>query len=456
MCGINLSFSDLYPAKEMNKLIRHRGLPGMEKSWDYQGFSMGHVRLPILGLSDKFDQPFETDGWVFAFNGEVFNYQSLMPGAQSDVELFEAFFSKYGGDPDSKSFWEQLQNFDGFWSLIAYSKKKHKVYVVTDFLAKKPLYMHKYSHHVSSELKAFCGVPKTLNDRYFAAVNKWGYSPTDMTPWNEILKIPRGMVMTLDAENGQILNNFRYYELNPRPNNNLRICVEDAIKNRLVSDVPISLLLSGGVDSSIIYKVMEKHTHNFEIFHIANNEAKFLDCLDIPGDIKVTSLDLKSNYDLDDILYANDGPVDLGSMLPQYRMAEAIAETGYKVCITGDGADEVFGGYNRQYEYDAQHSDIFDELVCYHLPRLDKMSMYFTTELRSPFLAASVVECGLGMDYRLRVNKNGLKTAFADIIPKEILDRKKHALKSKKVLSGVDWRYELVDRFIKNVMPKYT
>ena len=237
---------------------------------------------------------------------------------------------------------------------------------------------------------------------------------------------------------------------------NIREAVETAVYNRLVSDVPVSVLLSGGVDSSIIYKLMEEETHNFTIFHIENGEdSEYLQYLNIPSDLEVVNLDLKTGQNLDDVIFANEGPVDLGSMLPQYRMAEAIAEHGIKVCITGDGADEVFGGYRRQFDYDAQYSDIFDELVFYHLPRLDKMSMRFTTELRSPFLARDVIQAGLALPYEDRIDKNGLKSYFDDIVPKEILYRRKHPLESKQVLEGNMWRHALTNIFKERVANEF-
>ena len=93
----------------------------------------------------------------------------------------------------------------------------------------------------------------------------------------------------------------------------------------------------------------------------------------------------------------------------------------------------MFGGYRRINKYDSQKSDVWSELVNYHLPRLDKMMMQHTVELRSPFLARPVVESALGLPYQWRTNKNILKYAFQDILPEEIIDRKKEPLKIEEV-----------------------
>lgn len=455
MCGINLTIHPgLISAKEMNDSIAHRGIHGISDVMDYRkDFQLGHVRLPIIGLDDAFNQPYDTDNWTFVFNGEIFNYKEFNcpwlrkdDELKSDVQVVGDFLEGMGDSPDARD-WHQMKKFDGFWSIIAYHRETDLIYVVTDFLAKKPLYIHAPTLTVSSEMKAFQKFPKSFNRQYFAAVGKWGYCPKDQTPFNEVQKLPRGCVTVINPKEKKIVDTFRYLDVVPDESINLRDALETAVKNRLVSDVPVSLLLSGGVDSSIIYKLMEQHTHDFTIFHIENDESKYLDYLDIPDDIEIKMLDLIEDQDLTEVLFANEGPVDLGSMLPQFRMSQAIAKAGLKVCITGDGADEVFGGYRRQAQYDAQYSDIFDELVHYHLPRLDKMSMYFTTELRSPFLSLPVIQAGLAMNYERRIDKNGLKDYFSDLVPDEILYRKKHPLKSDKVLSGLHWRYELIEKF---------
>ena len=115
----------------------------------------------------------------------------------------------------------------------------------------------------------------------------------------------------------------------------------------------------------------------------------------------------------------------------------------------------MFGGYRRSLDYDSQYSDIFDELVYYHIPRLDKLMMSQTIELRCPFLSKDVIEGSLALPYSERMDKKYLRNLFSDILPSEIYNRKKLPLKSKQVLNdGLQWRYLLMQEF-KKIIPKY-
>ena len=130
----------------------------------------------------------------------------------------------------------------------------------------------------------------------------------------------------------------------------------------------------------------------------------------------------------------HQSPVDLGSVKPQIAMARKLRELGFYAVMTGDGADELFGGYRRAKEYDSQHSDTFAELPYYHLPKLDRTMMYSTIELRAPFLSPTIVKHALDTPYDKRNGeKKLLKETFAKIVPMEILNREKHPLKTDKI-----------------------
>jgi len=453
MCGL-VFFSNSagsYPIEKALNRIAHRGLENRARIQRSEYAQIGHVRLPIQGLSKKYDQPYSTGSpYIMAYVGEVFNYKELSD-EPSDVPLVLRNFVSCKA--------ESFSAYDGFWSCVFHSPYTGETYIITDPLAKKPLYIHSPTNSVASEIKALRIFENTndLDPLYFSSVRKWGYYIGEKTPYKNISKIPRGTILVLD-KNGKLVSEKCYsdicqkYPVHARSRLDLKSSIIQAILRRTVSDIPVGVLVSGGLDSSIVYQVLHKFGYTpTDIYHIDNNEEEFLNYLDIPSYVNIHKLSIDSNPDLNKILAANETPVDLGSMISQYQLCQAVKKQGMNVIITGDGADELFGGYRRSLEYDSQYSDVFEELVYYHLPRLDKMSMAHTIELRSPFLSWDVIKGALAIPYEERINKKFLKEAFADIVPKPIIDRSKQALKSPQVLAGgIRWSRELCDLFITN------
>jgi len=419
----------------MNETLRHRGIRSSYKKLNDNDLYLGHTRLPIQGVDKRYDQPSVYGNYTAAMVGELFNFRAMDPSARTDLSVLMDQYSMNGSNV--------FMNFDGFWSVIIYNEFTGYTDIFTDHLAKKPLYYRTDLCAFASEIKALTVLGENTFDKtYFSAVAKWGYCPEDRTPFSEIKKLPGGAHIQLNSM-GYVINSKSYLSLLPSPSASLELIMEDAVRNRLVSDVPVSLLMSGGLDSTIIYYLMRKHTDSMTIFHIDNDEAEYLNYIDFRPQDKLISLSIDDTlYDTDEVLWHNDGPVDLGSLMPQYLLAKEIKKHGFNVCLSGDGADELFGGYKRITEYDSQYSDIFHELAYYHLPRLDKMMMAHTIELRSPFLAHYVIEHALSMKYEDRINKIGLKEAFKHIVPEEIVNRKKKPLRYR-----TDWRHDLIKQY---------
>ena len=174
-----------------------------------------------------------------------------------------------------------------------------------------------------------------------------------------------------------------------------------SVQNRLISkNYPISLLVSGGLDSSIIAAILSGTETKVTWYSIENGESEYVKILANKLNKEVTFLEYGMDEDLNWEIYKywNETPIDLGSVVPQYHLFKAIKQNSdHRIVLSGDGADELFGGYKRIHEYDSQFSDVFDELSFYHLPRLDKMSMAHTLELRNPFLNLEIVRFALNL-----------------------------------------------------------
>jgi len=447
MCGINLVLTQ-HSAKidELAMALSHRGIRTQTKSYFNCHAHLSHTRLPIQGLDPKYDHPLRIGRYSCAFVGEIFNYKRLDPNAESDLLVLLKQFASIGNVFNLVC--------DGFWSAIFIDHQEGLIHVITDDLAKKPLYIRKDPLGISSEINPLKMLGKNTPDEiYFGAVAKWGYCIEDRTPYNEIKKIPPLTHLVINPYLKQIVKTINLVPLIPTKRN-LRKELTKAVQNRLVSDIPISLLLSGGLDSTIIFELVKQFTKNFTVFHVDNDESGYLNFLDFKG-IEVKELSFKDTPP-EEALWWNETPVDLGSVRPQYALSNAIAEHKLNVAISGDGADELFGGYGRMKYYDSQWSDIFHELVYYHLPRLDKLMMANTIELRNPYLARRVIECALTLPYKDRKNKNYLKKIFEDLVPEPILNRKKKALKIDELKEDpFQYRLNLIKQFKEGVFDEY-
>lgn len=204
----------------------------------------------------------------------------------------------------------------------------------------------------------------------------------------------------------------------------------------------VNLLLSGGLDSSLVYYILKANLPPgaVSLLHYENSD----DAAFLPSGVPFTYLSPRDLGEggLEEVLRsavrAMEAPLDLGSLIPQYRLAEALSRLpDSRVVLTGDGADELFGGYTRAALYDSQMSDVFCELPYYHLPRLDRIHMRFTTEVRSPFLSPEVIKFALSLPRGSRIDKAILKDAARLAgVPEAVIQRKKTALKSTQVLTN--------------------
>ena len=423
MCGIHLS---IYPGRslEMAQKASHRGESIKIKEYGWGNAS--HNRLAIQGLDEKYDCPFEIGrNNDILFNGEIYNYKDINRKYKSDVECFK-------NNPD-------IGLFEGDYAFVEiYSKgKQGRMSVMTDKYGKRQLYYRLEGNNVteiSSEIKSLIREGDEIDYYYLGSVCKFGYF---FMGENTMIK---GIKKFLPGHNYQFyLGNHIYTKdkifegfekVEDISYENLRLTIEESVQNRLVSDVPIAMLYSGGIDSSILlYNLHKLGKKDIQLFSVDNGEdldyaKKYSN--DLGRNISIVPYK-EENYM--EIQKWNELGADLGSFSLNYSLFKAVKEAGYKVCLTADGADEVFSGYKRNKDLDHQQTDVFNELVQYHLPRLDRTAMVHTVEYRSPFTANKVIEFGLSVPYEQRIDKKILREAYRGLIPNYIIDRNKNPLK---------------------------
>lgn len=433
MCGISIS-------RRINTVyeIQHRGTETVQITQG--GWFLGHVRLPIqTEPGDDLAQPIELagdNGWLL-YVGEIYNYSRRY---DSDVEyLRDLFGSQIPGINCLEDIIHEANHWDGMWAICWY--RRGQIIAFTDPLGKKQLYYNQFGE-ICSEITPLVSNLKDFDRYYQSEVFKWGYNWDDRTPWNTVKRIMPNTVYSFDSMSPKpmiIRNNYYRWGIGERSHLRraelvevLRGLVERSVKRRaMYSKISVGALVSGGLDSSIIASILHRMGLGVNLYMVENNESKFGMLLSEFLGVSITSLGPIPDDDcLERCLRYNETPIDLGSMIPQFRLMEKVKE---KVILTGDGADELFGGYRRVDDYDSQLSDVFQELPFYHMPRLDRASMRSTVELRSPFLSHEIVKFALNLPREYRTHKRILKDAFSDVLPQEILDRPKEPLKCRSI-----------------------
>lgn len=399
-----------------------------------KGLTMVFDRLPLqTKLGDNKCSPIRTNtGWLM-YVGEIFNYNRTM--FESDVDLVvEMFNSMSPADVARESAW-----WDGFWAICFLEENTGRLYCWTDPLGKKQLYYSAVNKGVSlpdvcSEIRPLVDHFANFDRFYRSEVFKWGYNTDDRTPWECVKRVMPNRLYEF-SEQGDVwihdkplMDWFNPVEDNPR---DLYGLIMQAVNDRLITTgSKVGMMLSGGLDSSIIAAILKELEADVVLYTVNNGDDYEYAHL-MADHLGLPLTDLEYNMDdgafMETCFRINETPIDLGSVVPNQAMFQCIPTD---VVLSGDGADELFGGYRRIDDYDSQLSDVFQELTFYHLPRLDRACSRYTKELRNPFLSHYVIPYALRIPYEQRKHKKILKDTFGYMLPKEIVDRPKLPLKN--------------------------
>ena len=369
MCGIcGFSWQDETLIRRMTNQMVHRG-PDQEGFFCTEGMSLGFRRLSIIDLSAHGSQPmFNEDKTIsLVFNGEIYNFQELRKELQAkghqfasltDTEVILHGYEEYGADV--------VTHLRGMFAFGLYDTVNKRLLLARDRVGIKPLYYTQRGDKLvfASEIKSILedsGVERTVNHQALYDYLGFEFVPSPQTMFAGIHKLPAGHLLIF--ENGQA-NVRRYWDLSFRQQEpmvryeeaveQLRFHLDTAVKSHLVSDVPLGVFLSGGLDSSCIVALMRRHiTGPFKTFTIGYEDKSFseLDYAQIVADHcqtdhQVLMLDsLKADY-VERALYHLDEPMTDLSTVPLYLLCKQAREH-VTVCLSGEGADESFAGYDR-------------------------------------------------------------------------------------------------------------
>jgi asparagine synthase (glutamine-hydrolysing) len=364
----------------MSNMLAHRG-PDDSGIWvnKEDKIALGHRRLSILDLSSAGSQPMhsECSRFVLCFNGEIYNHHNLRKELDSNI--------KWRGSSDTETLLklfelyevkEALNKIRGMFAIALWDKKNHILHLARDRIGEKPLYYGwvKNNFVFASELKSITSFPKFNNyidQRSLAGFFRLKYIPAPFTIFENIFKLEPGKYCSINLHNlsKKVLSSDYYwnidtYNLSERDQKERDIQSEvkifdqkltNAVESQMISDVPIGSFLSGGIDSSLITSLMQKISNKkIDTFTIGFQDNEF----DESNIARHVSNHLKTNHHeliltpentieaTQDIMNIYDEPFADSSQIPTYILSK-FAREHVTVALSGDGGDELFGGYNR-------------------------------------------------------------------------------------------------------------
>jgi asparagine synthase (glutamine-hydrolysing) len=425
---VNYSHDKIIPMLEAQK----NGGPDLSKFIQNGNVTLGHNLLSIIGHQE---QPIQDDRYSMVFNGAVYNFKELYPYSTSDTVCILDHFRIKGLNA--------LDDFNGMFSIGLYDSIEHKLHLIVDRFGQKPMY---YYH--SADKFAFASNPAAL----FQFQDKWEIDSKALQSYwllggtmgedhlfKDIKKVCASEIVTFDL----ITNNVsrgKWYEPKFKDNTlGIEELVYDAIDKVKVSDVPIHIFLSGGIDSTLVASRFK----GGKAIHLDSLERKYAQQVAIKYNIDMKVLN-PVTFDTEQCLvdFSQVGEPCMAALVP-YITAREVHKHG-RVAITANGADELFFGYDRTHDIleDKQISHImrasafnkvfrgrnewatgrFYELktyVQYDLNKtLDFASMCHGLEVRSPFLDHRLVEMALSIPETVH-RKRGNKTILRDMLRKE-------------------------------------
>jgi len=366
MCGI-VGISGRHPelVREMNARIAHRG-PDDAGVFTDDHISLAHRRLAVIDVSAGGHQPMVHGDLTIVYNGEIYNYRDLRDELErlgetfvsdSDTEVVLRSYARWGS--------ECLGRFNGMFAMAVYDRAKSTLLLARDRMGIKPLYYVNRGGRwmFASEIKALMPALDSIQLDTDALVDYLTYRfvPDDKTLLSGIRRIKPGHYMTVNLDTG-ISTHRSYWDIRYEPNSKsrdenaerVRELLRTSVRRRLVSDVPLGVYLSGGLDSSAIVGLMAEvsarpvETYTVTFGDSSLNEAKYARIVADKFNTRHHEINVEMNAVdvLPEVVRHLDEPIGDAATIPLYLMARE-TKKHVTVVLSGEGSDELFAGYDK-------------------------------------------------------------------------------------------------------------
>jgi asparagine synthase (glutamine-hydrolysing) len=367
MCGIcGFTWPDTAIAEKCNQVIKHRG-PDQSGIFASEGITLGHRRLSIIDLSEQGRQPManEDGSLQLVFNGEIYNFLELRESlrnkghcfaSQADSEVILHGYEEWGE--------ECLQHLRGMFAFALWDRHRQQLFVARDRLGIKPLYYYHQSGRFAfaSEIKGLLAIPEIPRQVNFPALYDYlgfEFVPSPRTMFEGISKLPPGCYLKF-SNNGLEIQSYWDLQFSvgwsspEEAVEGMRTLLRETVGLHLISDVPLGVFLSGGLDSSTLVALMRQLGVNpLRTFSIGYPDPSFSElpyaqmvAERFETDHQVLMIPEVTPQDLEDAVWHLDEPMTDLSALPLFLVCRE-AKKQVTVCLSGEGGDEIFAGYDR-------------------------------------------------------------------------------------------------------------
>jgi asparagine synthase (glutamine-hydrolysing) len=372
MCGIcGFSWPDQQLLERMKATIAHRG-PDAHGSFVANGVSLGHQRLSIVDLTESGRQPFaNSDGTVWiTFNGEIYNHPELKRNLEqkgyvyrssSDTESIVHAYEEYGLDA--------VKHLTGMFAFAIWDARKRRLVLARDRLGIKPLYytVDRAKLRFASEIKALLADPtleRSVNPQGLFDLIGYEFTPAPDTLFRGIHKLPPGSILVFEADGQFRISAYwtlQQIEIDASPRGLIDL-LEKVCADHMMSDVPVGSFLSGGIDSSAVVqfvsRLMDSPLQTFALGYKEKSYSEFEYARRVAEHFHTQHRELLINpinrAEIERSVWHLDEPTTDPSNLPFMLICEQ-ARRYVKVCLSGDGGDELLMGYDRFRASKASH-----------------------------------------------------------------------------------------------------